>query len=76
MHMALSHPSFPKAYFVNFVCAKGTGAEWKMLWLDLRGLANQCQDVPWLMGEDFNCIASIDEYYGHSHPDLGAMQDF
>lgn len=39
-------------------------------------LQQEVRDKPWVLGGDFNVIASLDEYAGSSMPELGAISYF
>ncbi|KAJ8772025.1 hypothetical protein K2173_027202 [Erythroxylum novogranatense] len=75
-------PSSKRNYFATAktvktrVYAKSTRAACRVLWADLLCLQQQIGNASWMVGGDFNVIASLDECVGAAHPDLGSMANF
>lgn len=61
--------------FLTGFYAKCTRMERRHLWSSLLALAPSV-DNAWLIGGDFNAIASVEEYKGPSTPDLLSISDF
>ena len=56
------------------IYAKCTRVERKVLWDDLRKL--NTSGIPWMVGGDFNIIASVNEREGGAAPNFNAINDF
>lgn len=76
VHAHVTHASHSNSVFLTGVYAKSTRRERGLLWADILDLSVQVGSSPWLVGGDFNAIASLDEYRGPSSPDLGSISDF
>ncbi|XP_060177942.1 uncharacterized protein LOC132607882 [Lycium barbarum] len=61
--LQLTHSSLNQAVLVSVVYAKCDRQEKEELWEDMVALANQ-QDLPWIIGGDFNVIVSEEEKQG------------
>lgn len=75
-HLYVSHDEYIVSFRMTFVYAKSTRLERLALWDELRSLAPSIGDHPWLIGGDFNTIASLEEYIGRAAQDQHSMDDF
>ncbi|CAI9112467.1 OLC1v1012921C1 [Oldenlandia corymbosa var. corymbosa] len=58
------------------VYAKSIRAARQELWNDMLSFRQQNQNIPWMVGGDFNVIRSLEEYSGSSVQDHATMKDF
>lgn len=75
VHAKVSHSRSQSPVFLTGIYAKCTRMERRHLWSSLLALAPSV-DNAWLIGGDFNAIASVEEYKGPSTPDLLSISDF
>ena len=70
LHVAITHVSWSSEVRCSFVYAKCIATERRGLWNDLLTLSTNLRSRPWIVGGDFNVIASEDEYLGCAPQDL------
>ncbi|KAL0434121.1 UNVERIFIED_CONTAM: hypothetical protein Slati_2746400, partial [Sesamum latifolium] len=74
LHVKVSSGIIPTDIFCTFVYAKCYRNRRRTLWEELVKLSNQ--DVPWIVGGDFNIILHPNENQGKDMQRLGPMDDF
>ncbi|KAK4426892.1 hypothetical protein Salat_1458000 [Sesamum alatum] len=74
LHLQLESNKWPKPFFVTAVFAKFDTVERRGLWDDFRAVSVEA--LPWMVGDDFNTVLSLDKRSGGAALSSVAMSDF
>ncbi|KAL0402600.1 UNVERIFIED_CONTAM: hypothetical protein Slati_4289900 [Sesamum latifolium] len=74
LHIKVNSRALPMDIFCTFIYAKCSRNSRRILWEELTRLSTQ--DVPWLVGGDFNVILHPNENQGGDLSRMGPMDDF
>lgn len=76
LHLHLHNCNNSFSVHFSAIYAKSTRIERLDLWSDLICIQQRLKDSPWIVGGDFNVIASMEEFAGPAVPDVRAIGDF
>lgn len=76
LHLECRHPLLAQSFYITAIYAKSTVVGRRILWANLLDLQLEVQDLPWLVGGDFNTVLSADEAMGAVAPNSRAMAEF
>ncbi|KAL2237563.1 UNVERIFIED_CONTAM: hypothetical protein Sindi_0948000 [Sesamum indicum] len=74
LHVKVNSRALPEDIFCTFIYAKCYRAPRRILWDELTRISHQ--NVPWLVGGDFNAILHPNENQGGDMRRIGSMDDF
>ncbi|XP_011101000.1 uncharacterized protein LOC105179104 [Sesamum indicum] len=62
VHCRITSRAVNETVFVTIVYCASEVIDRRILWTTLETLAQQCSDIPWLVGGDFNAVRELNEY--------------
>ncbi|KAL2243771.1 UNVERIFIED_CONTAM: hypothetical protein Sindi_0495100 [Sesamum indicum] len=74
LHVKVNSGALPEDIFCTFIYARCYRTPRRILWDELTWISNQ--NVPWLVGGDFNAILHSNEIQGGDMRRSGSMDDF
>ncbi|KAL2240782.1 UNVERIFIED_CONTAM: hypothetical protein Sindi_0719400 [Sesamum indicum] len=76
VHCRVTSRTVNEPFFITVVYGASEVVDRRALWTALGTLAQQCSDIPWLVGGDFNAVRGMNEMCGISGDIRVAMEEF
>ncbi|KAL2252862.1 UNVERIFIED_CONTAM: hypothetical protein Sindi_0080900 [Sesamum indicum] len=76
VHCRITSRAVNETVFVTIVYGASEVIDRRILWTTLETLAQQCSDIPWLVGGDFNAVRELNEVCGISGDIRMATEEF